>query len=44
MDLAEYSKKLLDFFGRDGLFIQTSAKTAEEGRILADKLHKLLSR
>ena len=44
VDLAEYSKKLLDFFGRDGLFIQTSAKTAEEGRILADKLHKLLSR
>jgi hypothetical protein len=44
VDLAAYSQKLLDFFGRRGLFIQTSTPTAEEARKLGDKLHQILSR
>ncbi|MCU0590696.1 MAG: uroporphyrinogen decarboxylase family protein [Desulfobacterales bacterium] len=44
VDLAAYSQKLLDFFGRKGLFIQTSTPTAEEARTLGDKLHRILSR
>lgn len=44
VDMVEYSKRLLDFFGRKGLFIQTSAKTNEEGRRLADALHGALAR
>jgi len=42
-DLAEYSKKLIDFFGRKGVFIQTSTPTQEEAVLLGEKLHKLLS-
>jgi hypothetical protein len=44
VDLAEYSKKILDFFGRKGLFIQTSTPTAEEAVALGDKLHQILSK
>jgi hypothetical protein len=44
VDLAAYSKKLVDFFGRKGLFIQTSTPTAEEARELGAKLHRVLSR
>jgi hypothetical protein len=44
VDLAEYSKKLLEFFGRKGLFIQTSAPTAEEAAALGEKLHGILSK
>jgi uroporphyrinogen-III decarboxylase len=44
VDLAAYSQKLLDVFGRKGLFIQTSTPTAEEARALGDKLHRILSR
>jgi hypothetical protein len=44
VDLAEYSKGLVDYFGRDGLFIQTSTKTAAEGVALAERLHQLLAR
>lgn len=44
VDLAAYSQKLLDFFGRKGLFIQTSTPTAEEARELGAKLHRILSR
>jgi hypothetical protein len=44
VDLAEYTKKILDFFGRKGLFIQTSAPTPEEAVILGDKLHRILSK
>ncbi|MDR0452749.1 MAG: uroporphyrinogen decarboxylase family protein [Treponema sp.] len=44
VDLAEYSKKLLDFFGRKGLFIQTSVPAREEAAALGEKLHKALSR
>ncbi len=43
VDLAAYSEKLLDFFGRKGLFIQTSTPTAEEARELSIKLHRVLS-
>lgn len=44
VDLADYSKKLLDFFGRDGLFIQTSTRTVEEASALGERLHTILSR
>jgi uroporphyrinogen-III decarboxylase len=44
VDLAAYSQQLLDFFGRKGLFIQTSTPTAEAARTLGDKLHRILSR
>jgi hypothetical protein len=44
VDLAAYSKKLVDFFGRKGLFIQTSTPTTEEARELSTKLHRVLSR
>jgi hypothetical protein len=43
VDLAEYTQKILDFFGRKGLFIQTSTPTAEESAALGEKLHKILS-
>jgi len=44
VDLADYSKKLLDYFGRRGLFIQTSTATPEEARALVPKLRKVLAR
>jgi hypothetical protein len=44
VDLAAYSKKLVDFFGRKGLFIQTSTPTAKEARELGAQLHRVLSR
>ncbi|OHE66734.1 MAG: hypothetical protein A2001_02335 [Treponema sp. GWC1_61_84] len=44
IDLADYSAKLLEFFGRDGLFIQTSTRTTEEARVLARELHRRLAR
>jgi hypothetical protein len=40
-DLAEYSKKLVDFFGRKGVFIQTSAPTQEEAIALSEKMRTL---
>jgi hypothetical protein len=43
-DLAEYTKKLIDFFGRKGVFIQTSTPTPEEAVALGEKLHKILSK
>ena len=43
VDLAEYSKSLVDVFGRKGLIIETSTETAEEARALGEKLHRLLS-
>jgi hypothetical protein len=44
VDLAEYSGKLLDTFGRKGLIIETSAPDAEEARVLGEKLHRRLSK
>jgi hypothetical protein len=43
-DLAEYSQKIIDFFGRKGVFIQTSAPTPEEAVVLGEKLHAILSK
>jgi hypothetical protein len=43
-DLAEYSKKLVEFFGRKGLFIQTSVPTSEEAVVLSEKLHRILTK
>jgi hypothetical protein len=42
--LVDYSKKIVDFFGRKGLFIQTSTPTIEEGQKLGSQLHRVLSR
>jgi len=42
VDLVEYTKKIVDFFGRKGIFIQTSTATPEEAVTLGEKLHKLL--
>jgi hypothetical protein len=44
VDQAEYARKLLDFFGRKGLFIQTSAPTPEEAVALGEQLHRILSK
>ncbi|MCL2478006.1 MAG: uroporphyrinogen decarboxylase family protein, partial [Treponema sp.] len=44
VDLAAYSKSLVDTFGRKGLIIETSTATAEEARVLGEKLHQLLSK
>jgi hypothetical protein len=43
VDLVEYSKKLLDTFGRRGLIIETSAPSGEEARALGERMHQLLS-
>ena len=43
-DLAAYSRKIIDFFGRKGIFIETSVPTQKEAVELGEKLHKLLSR
>ena len=43
-DLAAYTQKLVDFFGRKGVFIQTSAPTGEEALALGEKLHAILSK
>jgi hypothetical protein len=43
VDLAEYSRRLLDIFGRKGLIIETSVPTAEEARALGERLHQVLS-
>jgi len=42
--LTDYTKKLIDFFGRKGVFIQTSAPTPQEAVELGENLHKLLSK
>jgi hypothetical protein len=34
----------MDFFGRKGIFIQTSAPTSEEAVQLGEELHKVLSK
>jgi hypothetical protein len=44
VDQAEYAKKLVDFFGRKGVFIETSVATHEEAVVLGEKLHKVLSK
>ena len=44
VDLVEYTKKLVDTFGRKGVIIETSAPTDQEAVALGEKLHQLLSR
>lgn len=44
VDLADYSLKLIDTFGRKGVIIETSAPTPQEAVILSEKLHQNLSR
>jgi hypothetical protein len=44
VDMVEYSKNLLEFFGRKGLFIQTSKPTAEEAVAYSEQLHRILSK
>ena len=44
VDLAAYSRRLVDFFGRRGLFIQTSTASAAEARALGERLHRVLSK
>jgi hypothetical protein len=42
-DLASYTQKIIDFFGRKGIFIQTSTPTREEALELSKKLQKILA-
>ncbi|MDR0655489.1 MAG: uroporphyrinogen decarboxylase family protein [Treponema sp.] len=44
VDMAEYTKAILDVFGRKGLFIQTSMPTTEEAMALCGNLHNILSK
>jgi hypothetical protein len=44
VDLAEFSRRLLEFFGRKGLFIQTSVPEPKEATALGEKLHRILSK
>ncbi len=44
VDLVAYTRKLIDCFGRRGVFIQTGAKTPEQAADLAGHLHTLLGR
>jgi hypothetical protein len=44
VDMAEYTQKIIDCFGRKGIFIQTSAPTPEEAMVLCEKLHTILSK
>jgi hypothetical protein len=44
VDLADYTEKLVNTFGRKGLIIETSTPTAEEARALGEQLHQRLSK
>ena len=44
VDLVEYSRRLVEYFGRRGVLIQTSAPTAAEAAGLGRRLHEALSR
>jgi len=44
VDLADYSMKLVETFGRKGLIIETSTPTAGEARTLGEEIHRRLSR
>jgi len=44
VDLADYTEKLVNTFGRKGLIIETSTPTAEEAVALGEKLHQKLSK
>jgi hypothetical protein len=42
VDMVDYTKKIVDFFGRKGLFILTSPAKEEEAVMYSQKLHQLL--
>ena len=42
-DLVEYTRSLIEYFGRQGIFIQTSTPTAQEAVALGQELHHLLN-
>jgi hypothetical protein len=44
VDLVEYSKKIVETFGRKGVIIETSAPTSEDAKILGENLHQALSK
>ncbi len=44
VDLAAYTKQIVEFFGRKGLFIQTSTPTPEEAVKLGQDLHTVLAK
>lgn len=44
VDLADYTMKLVDTFGRRGIIIETSTALPEEARALGEKLHRCLSK
>lgn len=41
-DLVEYTRSLIDYFGRRGIFIQTSTPSVSEAVTLGQELHQLL--
>lgn len=43
INLADYSQKLVEYFGRRGIFIQTSTAEADEAEALGKRLHEILS-
>ena len=43
VDLAKYSRKIIEFFGRKGIFLQTSGLDSQEARNLGNKLHGILN-
>jgi len=44
VNLADYSEKIVNTFGRKGVIIETSAATPEEARALGQELHRRLSK
>ena len=44
VNLADYSMKLVETFGRKGVIIETSTATPEEARALGEELHRRLSK
>ena len=44
VNLADYSEKLVNTFGRKGVIIETSTATPEEARALGEELHRRFSR
>ena len=44
VDLAGYSAKLVETFGRKGVIIETSTARPDEARALGEKMHRTLSR
>ncbi len=42
-DLVEYTRSLIDYFGRRGIFIQTSTPSVAEAKVLGQDLHHVLT-